>query len=168
MDQPAKALEMSERAIKYDTSNFYPFTHIVRATALNSLGRYEEALEAADVYLKREKNPGEALIVKAEALENLGRLDDALTVYDKAARSTDANSLHLQLSKGLLLCAAGKTAEGLSEFEKFLPKAPAAKDTRIVEIGKLQALMLEKSHHYAARGDAQKSENLRRAAEGLN
>jgi len=168
MDQPEKALEMSERAIKYDTSNFYPFTHIVKATALNSLGRYEEALEAAEVYLKREKNPGEALIVKADALENMGRLDEALAVYDKAARSTGANSLHLQLSKGLLLCAAGKTAEGLSEFEKFLPKAPAAKDTRIVEVGKLQALMLEKSHQYAARGDAQKSENLRRAAEDLN
>lgn len=168
MNQPEKALEMSDRAIKYDTSNFYPFTHIVKANALNSLGRYQEALDAAEVYLKREKNPGEALIVKADALENLGRLDDALAVYDKAARSTSANSLHLQLSKGLLLCAAGKQEEGLAEFEKFLPKAPAAIDARAVEIAKVQALMLEKSRQYAERGDVAKSDNLRTAAEALN
>ena len=168
MNQPEAALQMADRAIKYDTNNFYPFTHIVKANALNSLGRHQEALDAAEVYLKREKNPGEALIVKADALEHLGRFDDALAVYDKAARSAGANSLHLQLSKGLLLCAAGKRDEGLAEFEKFLPKAPSAKDARAVEVANLKTLMLEKAQHYSEKGDGVKSENLRAAAEALN
>jgi len=164
MGQSERALEAADRAIKSDTSGFYPFTYLVRATSLNQLGRYQESLDAIEEYLKKEKNPGEGILVKASSLEGLGRFDEALATYDKAERSTAANSMLLQISKGILLCALSKHDDALKEFNKFLPTDSAA---RAEEVGKLKLLLVEKASQLDKSGHADMAEAARQAAATL-
>lgn len=164
LGQAGRALELADRAITNDTNENFPFVHIVKATALSNLHRYQEALDSADLFLKHEKVPGEGLLLRASALENLGRYDDALATYNKAARSPLASSLHLLLAKGLLLCSMSKIEEGLDEFEKFLPKKP---EERAPEIAKLKQLLNEKGAELDARGNQSMGDAARRASDQL-
>ena len=59
-----------------------------RGSALDDLGRYEEAIASYDHALKFKPDDDLAWNGRGVALDNLGRLEEAITSYDKALTST--------------------------------------------------------------------------------
>ena len=86
--QTAEAIGDNETALKYYQNAIaadpnYLAANAGKATVLNNLGRYEEALAAADIVLSSRKD-SVAAEARAYALLGLGRYEEAVTAYDLA------------------------------------------------------------------------------------
>jgi tetratricopeptide (TPR) repeat protein len=84
-----EALEASDRALALNVTSMISVIQANRAGILVMLGRFDEAVEAADSSLAREGNLTTAHSIawfnKGNALRSLGRIDEARTAYSKAA-----------------------------------------------------------------------------------
>lgn len=84
-----EALEASDRALALNVTSMVSVIQANRAGILVMLGRFDEAVEAADISLAREGNLTTAHSIawfnKGNALRSLGRIDEARTAYSKAA-----------------------------------------------------------------------------------
>jgi tetratricopeptide (TPR) repeat protein len=83
-----EALQVSDRALALNDSSFMPLIQANRAGILLSLGRYNEAIIAADAALASEGNRTTTHSIawynKGGALRQLGRTDEAKTAYAQA------------------------------------------------------------------------------------
>lgn len=80
--QPALALVEFDKAIAINAN--YDRAWSWRASALNSLKRYDEAVSAADKAIELNSNNAYALSNRGFALEKLKRYEEALAAYDRA------------------------------------------------------------------------------------
>jgi tetratricopeptide (TPR) repeat protein len=84
-----EALQASDRALALNVTSMVSVIQANRAGILVMLGRFDEAVEAADISLAREGNLTTAHSIawynKGNALRSLGRNDEARTAYLKAA-----------------------------------------------------------------------------------
>jgi tetratricopeptide (TPR) repeat protein len=85
-----EALQASDRALALNVTSMVAVIQANRAGILVMLGRFDEAVEAADISLAREGNLTTAHSIawynKGNALRSLGRIDEARTAYTKAAQ----------------------------------------------------------------------------------
>jgi tetratricopeptide (TPR) repeat protein len=83
-----EALQASDQALALNVTSLVPVIQANRAGILVMLGRYEEAITAADVTLNAEGNLTTAYSIawynKGNALRSLGKLDEARTAYANA------------------------------------------------------------------------------------
>jgi tetratricopeptide (TPR) repeat protein len=84
-----EALQASDRALALNVTSMVSVIQANRAGILVMLGRYDEAIEAANTSLAREGNLTTAHSIawfnKGNALHSLGRIDEARTAYARAA-----------------------------------------------------------------------------------
>lgn len=102
-----RGLALLDQALAYAPD--LEFAQINRASALATLGRYNEALEA---YCALPHTRGQ----QADLLVQLGRLDEALDAYDDAIDADSENAKHHH-GKGLVLLKLGRKDEALASFE---------------------------------------------------
>ena len=83
-----EALELSDKALAMNVTSLVPLIQSNRAGILVMLGRFEEAITAADVAINTEGNLTSVHSIawynKGNALRSLGRLDEARSAYAKA------------------------------------------------------------------------------------
>jgi tetratricopeptide (TPR) repeat protein len=83
-----EALQASDQALALNVTSMVSVIQANRAGILVMLGRYDEAISAADISLAREGNLTTAHSVawynKGNALRSLGRIDEARTAYARA------------------------------------------------------------------------------------
>jgi tetratricopeptide (TPR) repeat protein len=83
-----EALQYADRALAANVSSMMPLVQANRAGILVELGRYSDAIAAADAAIAAEGNQttlkSVAWINKGNALVRIGRADDALAAYAKA------------------------------------------------------------------------------------
>lgn len=158
------AVEAADAAIKYDTNYLFVFPYFIKASALNELTRFDEALECINKYLQKEANSIEGLFVKANILENLEKYDEALAIYDKIARMKGGN-VRGTLGKGMLLCALGRTEDGINELKKLMPADPAQKAT---ELANLKSLLNDAAGKLASAGKTNMAAGLQKAVAELD
>ena len=99
-------LALLEQALTYAPD--LDFAQTNRASALATLGRYSEALEA---YCALPNTRGQ----QANLLVHLGRLNEALDAYDDATDADPENAKHHH-GKGLVLLKLGREDEALASF----------------------------------------------------
>jgi tetratricopeptide (TPR) repeat protein len=84
-----EALQASDQALALNVTSMVSVIQANRAGILVMLGRFDEAVEAADISLAREGNLTTAHSIawynKGNALRSLGRIDEARTAYTRAA-----------------------------------------------------------------------------------
>lgn len=95
IDRGLELLERGERLLDGDDELTFEF-ELLRATALNQLGEFQEALKSLEVALHLEPSHPEALLEQGQALFELARFDDARRVYQQLATEypTDAWAQH--------------------------------------------------------------------------
>jgi tetratricopeptide (TPR) repeat protein len=83
-----EALNVADQALGLNTSSLIPLIQANRAGILVMLGRYEEAVSAADIALSSGGNPTTTFSIayynKGDALRHLGRTDEARIAFAKA------------------------------------------------------------------------------------
>jgi tetratricopeptide (TPR) repeat protein len=94
-----------------------------RGAALESLGRYQEALECYDQALALNERSALAWVHRGTALEALGRTEEALACCDYALR-LNANSEQALLTKGMMLGALGRMEEARAYCDRALKINP--------------------------------------------
>ena len=116
-DEPREALTRLEEAIALDPQN--GTARFLAATALNRLGRYQEALphlqQARE--LKAEAPPGRIAWFEGEALYWLGRFDEAAAKFEEAIRA-DAQDAYAHFYYGLTLLNLKRGKESAAELER--------------------------------------------------
>jgi tetratricopeptide (TPR) repeat protein len=84
-----EALEVSDRALALNVTSLVSVIQANRAGIFVMLGRFDEAIAAADASLEREGNLTTAHSIawynKGNALRSLGRIDEARTAFTRAA-----------------------------------------------------------------------------------
>lgn len=102
--------------------------HLVRAVALESLGRREEA-EAAYRYDTELRRDSSGLLLRdAQGLVDRGLHTSAMLVYERLLDAPFVNGLRAEL--GLARCAEalGRTAEARRHYERVVARAPERRD----------------------------------------
>jgi len=94
-----------------------------RAIALQTAGRFAEAVKDVEALERFGPLSTEDLVLKAEALRLAGRASEGLDALDRAAR-LDPRSPEPPLIKGRLLRALGRSAEAGEAFRRVLEVAP--------------------------------------------
>ncbi len=114
-----------------------PYALQLKASCLNDLGRYEEAMEIFDAML--EKNPRSvfANMGKGVALMGLGRYKEAIRFFDRLLKM-NPNFKEAQVYKGMALFLMGKVEEAMAipgfksefmgRFRETLEKMRSSKD----------------------------------------
>jgi len=83
----------------------------MKAVCLNSLGRFEEALEILDEVLKKQRD-ALALTAKGYALMSLGKYEKSIECFDEALR-IDPSMLEAKIYKGIALILLGKIEDAM-------------------------------------------------------
>lgn len=81
-EKPEAALVDFDRAIQIDPT--IPDAHVGRANALNTLGRYPEAIKAYGEAIKRDDQIANAYVNRAIAHSHLGNYQQAIADYERA------------------------------------------------------------------------------------
>ena len=103
------------------------YTYKDRAALLTDLGRYEEAIAAADEGIALyPKEPG-LWNNKGWAYYKMNRYSDAASAYDKAV-TLDPEYLKGWINKGDALAKAGRAGEAVDAYKKALALDPGNKD----------------------------------------
>ncbi len=104
LEDPESALRHSGRALAIAPA--MPLAHVTRAGALNQIGRHEEALKHAKLYVKLLDADAGVLLEVGTALQGLGRDEEAIATW-KEGLSDDPTDLDL-LGKLLLALPAAQ------------------------------------------------------------
>jgi tetratricopeptide (TPR) repeat protein len=107
-----------------------------RAIALSGLGRHQEALSAADEFLRRFPGNTDALLLRGAELSELGRPEDALQAFDEIV-SGDPGHAVAHHNRAVLLTKAGRRDEALDAYDQSIASAP---EQIYFRIGKGKAL----------------------------
>ena len=97
-----------------------------KGLALDSLGRYEEAIECFDKALEIDANDSRIWNAKGSILGNLGRYQQAIECFDKALEiDANNNTLAMLKSKGTALHYLGRYQQAIrteihGQVEEFL------------------------------------------------
>lgn len=94
LGEEEQALELYNR-FAHDAGPAAPYAHLARARLLASLGRFDEAAQAADLALSAGLPPivnAGALLDVARAFEGAGALDDAVAWYERLLQSTESTA----------------------------------------------------------------------------
>ena len=94
-----------------------------KGLALNSAGKYDEAIKALDKAIEIDPNDATAWNIKGVALDNQGKHDEAIKALDKALEidPNDAAALH---NKGWALNNFGKYDEAIQALDKAIEIDP--------------------------------------------
>jgi tetratricopeptide (TPR) repeat protein len=94
-----------------------------KGLALHTLGKYQEAIECYDKYLKINPDDTDALNNKGLALNSLAKYQEAIECYDNALKINpdDTDALN---NKGSALHTLGKYEEAIDHFDKALKIDP--------------------------------------------
>ena len=114
-----------EKAINLDSKNKYAWTG--KCGALNGLGRYADALSAADIAQTLDPSDQSYMEMvfqgKGNALKSLNRNQEALDAFDKAL-AINANNDFTWILKSDTLNQMGRSTEALQSAEKALEIDP--------------------------------------------
>jgi tetratricopeptide (TPR) repeat protein len=101
--------------------NVVKFTE--QAAALNSLGRYDDAMHYLDKALSLDPTNVVALVSKGISLDGLDRLNDGMLYYDKALAidPTNKNAINNKIA---VLISLGKVDEAVKYYDKTLSTDP--------------------------------------------
>lgn len=103
---------------------------LVRGNMLLDLGRYQEALEAYEMFLSFDQEDSEAIagwINRGNCLDYLGRSEEALKSYDKAL-AIDNKSYETWLNKAATLKRIGRVDEAQKYIDAYLKIDPKDRD----------------------------------------
>lgn len=114
------ALQYYNNAITADEN--YVAAYTGKAVALNKLGRFEEALNSADIVLAAKKDPV-AAEARAFALFSLGRYEESAVAYDLFF-TLRQNVPEAYCNQGRAYKILGKTIEAIASFEKCVKLDP--------------------------------------------
>jgi tetratricopeptide (TPR) repeat protein len=94
-----------------------------QAAALNSLGRYDDAMHYLDKALSLDPTNVVALVSKGISLDGLDRLNDGMLYYDKALAidPTNKNAINNKIA---VLISLGKVDEAVKYYDKTLSTDP--------------------------------------------
>jgi tetratricopeptide (TPR) repeat protein len=101
----------------------YAYAHNGRGIALQSLGRFDEALAAHDRALVVDPTYAQAHNGRGNALDSLGRLDEALEAYDRAI-AIDPNFAVAHSNRGNALRSVGRLDEALEAYDRAIAIDP--------------------------------------------
>jgi len=87
----------------------------LKAICLNSLGRFEEALEILDNVLENQRD-AQTLTIKGYALMYLGKYEKSIECFDEALRM-NPNMIEAKIYKGLTLMLSNKVEEAMKIHE---------------------------------------------------
>ncbi len=106
-----EALFCCNKALAGDPTNLQALE--LKASCLNDLGRYQEALEVLDHTLEQKQDSVFSLTSKGFALMGLGRYAESLEWFD-AALKIDPNMHEALIYKGVALCLSGHYDEAMN------------------------------------------------------
>jgi tetratricopeptide (TPR) repeat protein len=127
-----KALEYFDKALASNTTMLsmgdgLMYTYKDRSAVLTDLGRYEEAIKAADLGIaKYPKEPG-FWNNKGYAYFKMGKFNDAADAYGKAV-TLDPKYLKGWINRGNALAKAGRAGEAVDAYNKALEIDPGNTD----------------------------------------
>lgn len=127
-----KALEYFDKALASNTTMLgmgdgLMYTYKDRSGVLTDLGRYDEALKAADLGIARyPKEPG-FWNNKGYAYFKMGKFNEAADAYGKAV-TLDPKYLKGWINKGNALAKAGRAGEAVDAYNKALEIDPGNTD----------------------------------------
>ncbi len=101
-----------------------PLIHAAYARALVGLGRYEEALAAANNALRFDPRLAPALLARGAALEGAGDIDSAVESYRAASREAPGLSEAYRLLAGAYR-AQGRTTDAINALERLIVHDPS-------------------------------------------
>jgi len=118
VDGPALAQEWFERAMAVvtDAGKSWPMGWNFKSTMLFRLGRFEEAIAAAEEAIRLKPDIFESRINKANALNALGRYEEALAMYAEAGalRPSDPS---VRFNRAFALLNLGRWRQGFDCYE---------------------------------------------------
>lgn len=98
--------------------------HVLLADHYHRAGRLDEALQAAEQALQRNADNADAWVIKGDVWRERARWEHALGAYNRAARSRP-NTAEIELRRGQVLMALGRTREADAAFERYRALVPA-------------------------------------------
>lgn len=120
-ENPAGAIELIDQALKINPTHID--AQFDRATALNDLGRYPEALRSFDLVLALKSDFTEALYRRGNVLREMKRHMEALDCY-KRVLAVKPDHAQAWLKQGNSLNDLGRLPEALGCYEKAVEASP--------------------------------------------
>ena len=115
-----KAIEYFEKVI-YDPN--YVSAWYNKGLALDSLGKFDEAIQSYDKAIEIEPYRVEPRLNKGYALGKLGKIEEEIRCYESAI-AIDPNSALVWYNKGTAFDRLGKSKEAIECYEKAIQKNP--------------------------------------------
>ncbi|MCC6207455.1 MAG: glycosyltransferase family protein [Gammaproteobacteria bacterium] len=119
------SVRLAERAMVVDPRSERGF--LARGIALQSLGRYPEALASYDHALSLAPRLGETWYRRGNVLHDLGRREDAIASYDRAL-ALAPESIGAAYNRGLVLQELRRHEEALASYDRALTLWPGFVD----------------------------------------
>jgi predicted O-linked N-acetylglucosamine transferase (SPINDLY family) len=121
LDDPILALEDFDQFLKLIPGSFFGYSN--KGNALNSLRRFDEAVDCFDHAIMLKPDYAEAYVNKGNALNSLRRFDEAVDCFDHVIM-LKPDYAEVYVTKGIQLIKQGSSSEALFCFRKAFEIKP--------------------------------------------